>query len=164
MYYIWRSNLRTIEEKTRPYDINCALASTDRKLQSILSFDWDEQDGFKVGTNGAIWDFIIPKSKQHVLESDCSLYVLNPQQHIVFDVDLGIFLLKFPVKIYREEKYKNVEDCLLKNGINILIQNHECEYDGYLSKRMKNSEYYKIIHCGKQSCIYYTISKELRRI
>jgi len=163
MYYIWRSNLRLIENTTRSYDDDYAFASTNKKLQSILSFEWNEQDGFKIGTNNGVWDFIIPESKQQVLENDCSLYALDPTQCTVYDAELEIYLLKFPVRIYREEKYKNVEECLRKHGVNIIIQKQNTNCEGYLAKRIKNITNYKILSCSNRSWIYYSVSEGLKK-
>jgi len=93
----------------------------DKAYASGFVFPWSEKDGFEFGRVGEDdWTLEIPKRHVDRLKKPCSIYEVEGD-FTKLNTDTPEWVSHEDVKVVREDAYDSVEECLIKNGVKIII-------------------------------------------
>lgn len=96
-------------------------ASDDKSYAAAFCFDWDDQEGFRLGrTNNDPWTLTIPIKFQNRLLSNCSLYEIDGTSFTkIISLSTPEWSSKRPAKVLKEYKYNSALQCLKENSVRL---------------------------------------------
>lgn len=97
-------------------------ASDNKAYAAAFTFDWREKEGFEFGKFGekGIYTLKVPHRYIPRLKKPCSLYTVRGK-FTKLRTGTPEYISRDVVTIIKEKKYKEVQECLEKNGVRITV-------------------------------------------